>query len=142
MLVPNPSIVLNALDIPARQAPTIELWDAWLFAELDAEFALRRWSDAAPGERADAFAVYRAALEREAQAARALQARLAGRRRHAAAWAARERVFTFLYRSWETLRGASPTPFMAFFVYVWLLWTAKALLPAVTGRRAVSSPAR
>jgi hyaluronan synthase len=37
-------------------------------------------------------------------------------------------LFTFLYRSWESLRGASPTPFMGFFVYVWLLWTAKALL--------------
>jgi hyaluronan synthase len=37
-------------------------------------------------------------------------------------------VFSFLYRSWETVRGASPTPFMAFFVYVWLLWSAKALL--------------
>jgi cellobiuronic acid synthase len=37
-------------------------------------------------------------------------------------------VFTFLYRSWETLRGAAPTPFMAFFVYVWLLWLAKAML--------------
>jgi hyaluronan synthase len=37
-------------------------------------------------------------------------------------------MFTFLYRSWETLRGASPTPFMAFFVYVWLLWTAKAVV--------------
>jgi cellulose synthase/poly-beta-1,6-N-acetylglucosamine synthase-like glycosyltransferase len=37
-------------------------------------------------------------------------------------------VFTFLYRSWESLRGAPPTPFMAFFVYVWLLWTAKALV--------------
>jgi hyaluronan synthase len=37
-------------------------------------------------------------------------------------------VFTFLYRSWETAKGAAPTPFMAFFVYVWLLWTAKALM--------------
>jgi hyaluronan synthase len=37
-------------------------------------------------------------------------------------------VFTFLYRSWETARGAAPTPFMAFFVYVWLLWTLKALM--------------
>jgi cellulose synthase/poly-beta-1,6-N-acetylglucosamine synthase-like glycosyltransferase len=37
-------------------------------------------------------------------------------------------VFTFLYRSWETARGAGPTAFMGFFVYVWLLWTAKALL--------------
>jgi hyaluronan synthase len=47
-------------------------------------------------------------------------------------------VFTFLYRSWETLRGASPTPFMAFFVYVWLLWTAKALL--ARRYRAASGP--
>ncbi|HEX6712735.1 MAG TPA: glycosyltransferase [Thermoleophilaceae bacterium] len=37
-------------------------------------------------------------------------------------------MFTFLYRTWESLRGAPATPFMAFFVYVWLLWTAKALL--------------
>jgi len=36
-------------------------------------------------------------------------------------------VFTFVYRCWETARGAAPTPFMAFFVYVWLLWTAKAV---------------
>lgn len=37
-------------------------------------------------------------------------------------------MFTFIAHSYETLRGAPPTPFMAFFVYVWLLWTAKALL--------------
>jgi hypothetical protein len=86
MLIPNPSIVLKGLvDAPARGTPTIELWDAWLFAELDAEFALKRWWDAAPGARADAFAGYRAALEREAQAARALEARLAGGAGYAAA---------------------------------------------------------
>ena len=38
-------------------------------------------------------------------------------------------MFTFLYRSWETaVRGVAPTPFMAFFVYVWLLWTVKAVV--------------
>jgi cellobiuronic acid synthase len=37
-------------------------------------------------------------------------------------------VFTFLYRSWESLRGSPVTPFMGFFVYVWLLWTVKSLL--------------
>jgi hypothetical protein len=86
MLVPNPSVVLKALvDSPPREAPTIELWDAWLFAELDAEFALKRWWEAAGGERADAFVAYRAALEREAQAAQALEVRLAGQVRYVAA---------------------------------------------------------
>jgi hypothetical protein len=58
------------------EGPTIELWDAWAFAEVDTELALRRWWDATDDERADAFASYSAALEREAQAAKALQARL------------------------------------------------------------------
>ncbi|MFL5842559.1 MAG: hypothetical protein ACJ77Z_19100 [Thermoleophilaceae bacterium] len=78
MFIRTPSPVLSGLahhQIP--EGPTIELWDAWAFAEVDSEFALRRWWEATTdGERADAFAVYTAALEREAQAAKALQARL------------------------------------------------------------------
>jgi hypothetical protein len=71
----SPVVAGLALDhIP--QGPTIELWDAWAFAEVDSELALRRWWEATDGERADAFAAYTAALEREAQAARALEARL------------------------------------------------------------------
>jgi hyaluronan synthase len=35
-------------------------------------------------------------------------------------------VFTFLNQGYHSLRGAAPTPFMVFFVYVWLLWMAKA----------------
>jgi hypothetical protein len=58
------------------EAPLIELWDAWAFAEMDAELALRRWWDASPGERAGAHAGYVAALEREAQAAVALEAQI------------------------------------------------------------------
>ncbi len=86
MLVPSPATVLNNfVDISSRQAPTIELWDAWLFAELDAECALRHWWDAEPWARADAFAAYMAALDREAQAARALEARLVPAARYAAA---------------------------------------------------------
>jgi hypothetical protein len=61
--------------ISTAGAPTIELWDAWLFAELDAECALRRWSRAETWEQADAFAAYAAALDREAQAAHALELR-------------------------------------------------------------------
>jgi len=36
-------------------------------------------------------------------------------------------VFTFLIDSYDTAGGAAPTAFMAFFVYVWLLWLAKTL---------------
>jgi hypothetical protein len=77
MFIRTASPVLPSLihdQIP--EGPTIELWDAWAFAEVDAELALRRWWDAPDGERADAFAAYNAAFEREAQAARALQGRL------------------------------------------------------------------
>jgi hyaluronan synthase len=36
-------------------------------------------------------------------------------------------VFTFLSHLYDNFRGAGMTPFMGFFVYVWLLWTAKAM---------------
>jgi hyaluronan synthase len=36
-------------------------------------------------------------------------------------------VFTFLIDSYDTVGGAAPTAFMAFFAYVWLLWLAKTL---------------
>jgi hypothetical protein len=85
MLIPNLSVVPRTLvDIRARET-TMELWDAWLFAELDAESALKRWWDADADHRGDTFAAYRAALEREARAASALEARLGGQRERAAA---------------------------------------------------------
>jgi hyaluronan synthase len=34
-------------------------------------------------------------------------------------------MFTFLVDTYDTIGGAAPTLFMAFFVYVWALWTAK-----------------
>jgi hyaluronan synthase len=38
-------------------------------------------------------------------------------------------MFTFVRDALTTLpAGAAPTPFMVFFAYVWILWTAKALL--------------
>jgi hyaluronan synthase len=36
-------------------------------------------------------------------------------------------VFTFLTDSYDAVRGAGVTPFMAFFVYVWVLWAAKSV---------------
>ena len=55
---------------------TEELWDAWAFACVEAELALDAWKRAASGLKAAAFAAYRAALDREEQAATALASRI------------------------------------------------------------------
>ena len=36
-------------------------------------------------------------------------------------------MFSFARDAWELVHGRAPTLFMAFFTYVWVLWTAKAL---------------
>ena len=51
-----------------------DLFDAWVFAARDAELALGAWASSRPGERAEAHAVYRAALDREERAAAVLAA--------------------------------------------------------------------
>jgi hypothetical protein len=53
------------------------LFDAWLFAEADATLALAAWRSAASDDKAAAYATYREALDREAEAARKLELRLA-----------------------------------------------------------------
>jgi hypothetical protein len=53
------------------------LFDAWLFAEADATLALAAWRCAASDDKPAAYAAYRAALDREAEAARTLELRLA-----------------------------------------------------------------
>jgi hypothetical protein len=47
------------------------LFDPWVFAARAAELALGAWASSQPGERAEAHAVYRAALDRERRAAAA-----------------------------------------------------------------------
>jgi hypothetical protein len=54
-----------------------ELFDAWMFAETEASLALAAWRSAAGAEKRDAYTAYLAALDREAQAAKTLQLRLA-----------------------------------------------------------------
>jgi hypothetical protein len=54
-----------------------DLFDAWLFAEADATFALAAWRSAASDDKGAAYATYQAALDREAEAARMLALRLA-----------------------------------------------------------------
>src|SRR4051812_7293971 len=36
-------------------------------------------------------------------------------------------MFSFFRDAWQVGRGASPSPFMAFFAYVWIVWAAKSL---------------
>ena len=57
----------------------VDLFDAWVFAARDAENALAAWSVSPRGDRADAFAVYRAAAEREERAAAVLRLGVAAR---------------------------------------------------------------
>jgi hypothetical protein len=54
-----------------------ELFDAWMFAETEASLALTAWWSARTEHKANAYAAYVAALDREAKAAMTLQLRLA-----------------------------------------------------------------
>ena len=65
----------SALDV-GRIRPAA-LFDAWMFTAADATLALAAWRCAASGDKAAAYASYRAALDREAHAARMLELRLA-----------------------------------------------------------------
>jgi hypothetical protein len=57
-------------------AKPIDLWDAWQFAATEATLKLRIWSTAPTEDKTNAHAAYRAALDREEQAARVLADRL------------------------------------------------------------------
>jgi hypothetical protein len=52
------------------------LWDAWAFAAVEAELALEAWLRAAHSMKSSTFAAYRAALDREEEAAEVLAARV------------------------------------------------------------------
>jgi hypothetical protein len=61
----------------ARQLlSTEDFWDAWAFAAMEAELALSAWTRAARELKATAYATYRAALDREEDAATRLAARV------------------------------------------------------------------
>ena len=63
-----------ALDV--HEMRPIDLYDAWLFAEAEASLALHAWRTAARAAKAETCAAYRAALDREEQAARVFSERL------------------------------------------------------------------
>lgn len=68
---PNRVVVPSALD-DQHATRLIDLWDAWMFAAGDASLALGDWNCVADVDKPDAYVVYRAALDREEQAARVL----------------------------------------------------------------------
>jgi hypothetical protein len=60
-----------------QRRPRIEnLLDAWWYAADEARWAFDVWRTSRPSDRGEAFAVYRAALDREDQAAVVLAARV------------------------------------------------------------------
>jgi hypothetical protein len=66
----------DAPDPGVRDAKPIDLWDAWLFAEAEASLMLEAWLSAGTADKGWTHAGYRAALDREEQAARVLADRL------------------------------------------------------------------
>jgi hypothetical protein len=74
---------VSAIRTAPADLSNYDLWEAWAVAATDARLALRAWWSAERVERADAYAVYMATLDREEQAARVLTARVARRRRFA-----------------------------------------------------------
>jgi len=73
----SPTVVCDDDAVPGvLDAKPIDLWDAWLFAEAESSLTLNAWGTAAIDDRARAHAAYRAAADREEQAARVLAARL------------------------------------------------------------------
>jgi len=63
--------------LSVRRLSPAALYDAWLVAETEATLSLAAWREARRAEKAQAYATYVAALDREAQAAGLLASRLA-----------------------------------------------------------------
>jgi hypothetical protein len=75
-LEPEPLLVSAATRRAEIGPRAIEFWDAWVFAEVESELALATWYQAADEGKADAFAAYSAALDREERAAQMLALQL------------------------------------------------------------------
>ena len=63
-----------------RRLRPADLFDAWMFAEVDATLALAAWRSAPRAEKRDAHTAYVAALDRETHAAHVLHRRVRGLR--------------------------------------------------------------
>jgi hypothetical protein len=78
-LIETEPLLLSAVSRRSQEhIPAIELWDAWVFAEVETDLALDTWYGAAGEDKRNAYAAYVAALDREEKAADTLALRLAG----------------------------------------------------------------
>jgi hypothetical protein len=78
-LIETGSLLMSATSRRFQEdIPAIELWDAWVFAEVETDLALDTWYGAPHEDKRVAHAAYVAALDREEQAASTLALRLAG----------------------------------------------------------------
>ena len=78
-LIETGTLLMSAAGRRVREdIPAIELWDAWVFAEVETDLALDTWYRADHEDKRNAYAAYVAALDREEQAANTLALRLAG----------------------------------------------------------------
>lgn len=65
----------TVVDVPKfGRCATSQVWEAWLFAQAEVEVTYREWSAAPVSERAQRYAGYRAALDREDRAAAVVHA--------------------------------------------------------------------
>jgi hypothetical protein len=71
-----PPVLDGAVSHSVRDAKPVDLWDAWLFAAAESSLMLQTWRVTASDQRGSAYAGYRAALDREEQAALVLADRL------------------------------------------------------------------
>ena len=74
------------VEVPAfARCRAVDFWDAWRYAQAEVSVAFSAWTTAPTDERGDLHAAYRAALDREEQAAAmlgfALRAPATGRSR-------------------------------------------------------------
>jgi hypothetical protein len=71
-----PPVLDGDVSYGVRDAEPVDLWDAWLFAAAESSLMLQAWHVAGREQRVGAYAGYRAALDREEQAALVLANRV------------------------------------------------------------------
>jgi hypothetical protein len=72
----SPTVLHGDVACSVLVAKPVDLWDAWLFAAAESSLMLEAWRETASEQRVCAYAGYRAALDREEQAALVLANRV------------------------------------------------------------------
>jgi hypothetical protein len=72
----SPAMLRGDVAYSVLVAKPVDLWDAWLFAAAESSLMLEAWRRTASEQRTVAYVGYRAALDREEQAALVLASRV------------------------------------------------------------------